>query len=96
MARCCGCNGDGNPKGSMALHGILFGKPNEIFEEEPCRPVVQQVWENVTVEISKCEVCGKIHFSWYRQEDTNRLDPDEFMLHKERFVIPDDSDPIMD
>lgn len=95
MARCCGCNGDG-PKSDVALSGLLFGMPDKTFEVEPCIPQVQQVWENVTIEISKCTKCGKIHYTWYRQEDTHRLDADDFVLHKNRHIIPDDSDPIMD
>lgn len=53
-------------------------KPDGINELDPCVYEVEEVYDNVTVEISKCKKCGKINISWYRKPETTEIDPDEW------------------
>ncbi len=45
-------------------------KPDGINELDPCKYEVTEIHRNVTVEILRCQKCGHMEISWYRQEDT--------------------------
>lgn len=59
--------------GHNNLEGQLYLDPDGIFEIEPCILEVEEVYKNVTVEISKCPVCGKTSIGWYRQPNTLKI-----------------------
>lgn len=42
-------------------------------ELDPCIYEVTETYKNVTVEISKCKVCGTINISWKRQDNTEKV-----------------------
>lgn len=42
-------------------------------ELDPCVYETVEKYKNVTVEISKCKVCGAIDISWKRQANTEDL-----------------------
>lgn len=52
--------------------------PESQFEIDPCTYRTQEVFENVTVIISKCEKCGNIDIAWVKQENTQKLDVEAF------------------
>ena len=54
--------------------GNVIIKPDGVNELDPCFYEVQEKYQNVTVEISKCGKCGKVDISWFRQENTERID----------------------
>ena len=45
-------------------------KPDGINELDPCLYEDIEVWNNVTVIVSRCVRCGHIEISWVKQEDT--------------------------
>lgn len=45
-------------------------KPNGMDELDPCRYEVVERYQNVTIEVLRCKVCGHTEVSWFRQEDT--------------------------
>lgn len=53
-------------------------KPDGVHELDPCCYEEIERWGNVTVVIQRCKNCGNIDIVWYKQEDTIKLDPDEF------------------
>lgn len=64
------------------MHRCSFGegvtiKPDGANELDPCLYEDIAVYKNVTVTISQCKRCGKIDISWYRQDDTERIDKKE-------------------
>lgn len=62
MKYCCDCNPN------------VVIKPDGVNELDPCVYVVDEVYVNVTVEISHCEKCGKINISWFKQDNTERVE----------------------
>lgn len=40
------------------------------YTADPCRYKRKEIHQNVTVEVSQCEVCGHIDITWHRQDDT--------------------------
>ena len=55
-------------------NGITI-KPDGKNELDPCVYELTEIHRNVTVEVSRCLVCGYVDISWKRQEDTE----DEFL-----------------
>jgi hypothetical protein len=53
-------------------NGIVI-KPDGVNELDPCRYKVTEIHKNVTVEVSKCTVCGAVNISWHRQDDTEDI-----------------------
>lgn len=53
-------------------NGVII-KPDGINELDPCLYQVEEVYTNVTVEISRCTRCGKIDISWIRQDNTEKI-----------------------
>lgn len=51
-------------------------KPNGIDELEACFYEEIERYANVTVSIRRCKNCGNIDISWFRQDDTEKLDID--------------------
>lgn len=51
-------------------------KPDGINELEPCIYEEIERYANVTVSISRCKNCGNIDISWFRQDNTEKLDID--------------------
>ena len=49
-------------------------KPDGIHELDPC--VYQEVerYANVTISIKRCQKCGNLDISWFRQEDTEEME----------------------
>ena len=45
-------------------------KPDGVHELSPHKYQLEQRLENVTVEILRCEECGKVSIGWYRQGNT--------------------------
>ena len=43
-------------------------------ELDPCKYETLGYFENVTVEVMRCKLCGKVELSWYRQNNTVELD----------------------
>lgn len=43
---------------------------------DPCCFELDKRLKNVTVEILKCPICGKISIGWYPQEDTEDITDD--------------------
>ena len=60
-----------------------FGANGE-FETEVCKTgelcemQVDQILKNVTVEILRCPVCGKVSIGWIRQDNTEEISEEEF------------------
>ena len=48
-------------------------KPDGVNELDPCLYKVIELHKNVTVEVSKCTVCGAINISWHRQHNTEDI-----------------------
>ena len=57
--------------------GVVI-KPDGINELDPCIYQTEQVFTNVTVEISKCKKCGHVNISWYKNPDTVEISPEEW------------------
>ena len=53
--------------------GIII-KPDGENELDPCFYQLVEKWENVTIEISRCKNCGHYEISWYKQDNSKRLD----------------------
>jgi hypothetical protein len=45
-------------------------KPDGVNELDPCKYQPIEIHRNVTVEVLRCKVCGRIEIGWMRQEDT--------------------------
>lgn len=52
-------------------------RPNGKYELDPCRYEAVEKYRNVSIEILRCRNCGNIEISWYRQENTEKIDPEE-------------------
>lgn len=52
-------------------------KPDGIHELEACCYQEVERWENVTVSVRRCQLCGNIDIAWFRQEDTVEVDLNE-------------------
>lgn len=50
--------------------------PDGVHELDPCAYEVVEKYRNVTVEALRCPVCGHTEISWFRQPDTEELDPE--------------------
>lgn len=50
-------------------YGITI-KPDGVNEADPCRYEIVERYQNVTIEVLRCKVCGHTEVSWFRQEDT--------------------------
>jgi len=46
----------------------------DLHELDPCSYSLIEKYENVTVEISICQKCGKVDISWIRQDNTKRVE----------------------
>ncbi len=57
------------------MDGQIFLDPDMQFEVDNCIMELDEVWINVTVEILKCPICGKISVGWYKQPNTIRQYP---------------------
>lgn len=49
-------------------------KPDGIHELDPCVYKEVERYRNVTVAVMRCEKCGHIEISWFRQEDTEEVE----------------------
>lgn len=49
--------------------GVVI-KPDGVHELDPCLYEDIEIWNNVTVIVSRCVRCGHIEISWIRQENT--------------------------
>ena len=51
--------------------------PNGVDELDPC--VMEDVvkYRNVTVVVSKCTRCGRLDWSWVKQDDTVEIIPED-------------------
>ena len=59
------------PKCGCEVNGMhITVKPDGIHELSPHIYHLEQRLKNVTVEILKCDVCGKVSIGWYKQENT--------------------------
>ena len=52
-------------------------KPDGVNELDPCEYEVVEAYRNVTIEVLRCRKCGHTEISWYRQEDTEKIENDE-------------------
>ena len=52
--------------------------PDGVHELDACVYEETERWRNVTVSILRCPICGRIEIGWYRQENTEPVEPDEF------------------
>lgn len=52
-------------------------KPDGVNELDPCDYEVVEKYRNVTIEVLRCRKCGHTEISWYRQEDTEKIENDE-------------------
>lgn len=43
------------------------------IEVDPCIYEEAERWENVTVTVLRCKICGHIEIEWEPQEDTRRV-----------------------
>ena len=61
-------------------HRCSFGdvsiRPDGINELDPCLYETLETHRNVTVEVLRCKVCGRIEVLWKRQENTEDGDDD--------------------
>ena len=60
-----------------------FGEGIHIFpdgqnELDACSYEEIERWRNVTVSVLRCKQCGHVELAWYRQEDTEPVDLDDF------------------
>lgn len=54
-------------------NGIVF-KPDGIHELSGHAFVKEQTAKNVTVEILRCKICGKVSIGWRRQHNTIEIE----------------------
>lgn len=59
--------------------GGMVIKPNGVDELTACHFELKQVFQNVTVEVWQCPVCGNVDISWRRQDDTETVIFNELM-----------------
>lgn len=52
--------------------------PNGEYELEPVIFDVVAIYKNVTVELLKNPETGEISMGWYKQDDTEEIDAEEF------------------
>ena len=45
-------------------------KLDSVHELDPCQYKPIEIHRNVTVEVLRCKVCGRVELGWYRQDDT--------------------------
>ena len=50
---------------------------------DPCKFELYEIYENVTVEILRCPVCGEISIGWKRQDNTEDIMVDGCMIKEE-------------
>jgi hypothetical protein len=69
-------------------------KPDGVHELDPCIYVTEQLLRNVTVMIDKCEKCGHYEITWFRQDNTEEVDVDEFLdvIYGEEDSLQDEDD----
>lgn len=60
------------------FHDGITIKPDGVHELEACHYQEVERWENVTVSVRRCKYCGNIDISWFKQEDTVKVDLNEY------------------
>ena len=49
-------------------------RPDGVHKLSPHQFVEEQLLRNVTVQVLRCKVCGKVSVGWYRQDDTEEIE----------------------
>jgi len=52
--------------------------PDGRNELDACTYEEIERWKNVTISVLRCKVCGHVELAWYRQDDTEQVDADDF------------------
>lgn len=48
-------------------------RPDGVHKLSPHQFVEEQLLRNVTAQVLRCKVCGKVSVGWYRQDDTEEI-----------------------
>ena len=58
----------------MCQHNGVAIKPDGVHDLSPHQYVEEIKLRNVTVQVLRCKVCGKVSIGWYRQENTEEVE----------------------